>query len=80
MFSKDMIPKGATHYSVVRWSSLHLGMFYVVYKFFKMEDGEWKVYLTDGENEYPRWHSADRWFRNGCFKPEEQLKKINGLI
>lgn len=57
-------PKTATHMLIRDWHCKPGGNFNVVLNFFKFEDGVWKVYDTDSDNEYPGWILAAMVYRD----------------
>jgi len=61
-------PKEATHYFMFPGHGEPGGSWVYRVNFFRVVGGEWMIYITDTDNEYPGWSLAERHFRNKSFE------------
>lgn len=71
-------PMGATHYFMYPGHPEPGGTWVYYVSFFKKVDGDWVVYTTDTDNEYPGWSLAEKHYKNKSFELMKQyLMKIS---
>lgn len=70
-------PKEATHFLMQNGYTEPGGSWVYRISFFKQVGGEWMIYVTDTDNEYPGWSVAEKHYRNKKFEDvKENLQEI----
>lgn len=79
MFSISKPPQGATHIRISSGYREAGGNYAYRIEFYKQEGGNWLIFKSDTDNEYPGWDSAPYHFKN-FNKVIEQLHEIPDVL